>query len=490
MIVRDPRDAQEADYDLIAVGGGIQGAMVALEASRRGWRALLVERADFGGETTANSLRIVHGGLRYLQSLDVRRFLESVAERRWYLRRFPDLVRPLPCLLPLYGRGTRRPVLLRVGLALNDLLSWRRNRGLPRGSRIPAGRLLSREATVEAVRDLPRRGLEGGALWYDASLEDASRLVMEVLRWAAAGGARSLNYLEARRLLIREGAVEGVEAVDRLTGERLVYRAPRVLNCAGPWSRALAAEFDRDVPELFRPSLAFNLLLDRPPLSRVPVAVSPPHLGGRTYFLRPWKGRILAGTYHAPRAVADPDPSPRPGEVEAFLSDLEAALPGLGLVADDVVRVDWGLLPVTREGTLQLATREVIVDHGARGGPRGFFSLSGVKLTTARRAAERALRHAFGGRLPAPGAEGDRPEPFPVPSARTFLDLAAERPVQARKWLDRLVSEESVVCVEDLLHRRTDWSEEGESASLAREAIADLDPQLPVTGEREWEHAG
>jgi glycerol-3-phosphate dehydrogenase len=97
--------ASAGDHDLIVVGGGIYGIALALEAARRGLKTLLVERADYGGATSWSNLRILHGGLRHLQNLDLVRFYESVGERRWFLRHFPDLVRPLPCLMPLYGRA-------------------------------------------------------------------------------------------------------------------------------------------------------------------------------------------------------------------------------------------------------------------------------------------------------------------------------------------------------------------------------------------------
>src|SRR5690554_4204888 len=94
-----------AAYDVIVVGGGIHGAMLHLEALRCGLRSLLVERGDFGGATSASGLRIIHGGLRYLKSLNVRRSVESTRERQWYLEAMPRLVAPLPCLLPIYERG-------------------------------------------------------------------------------------------------------------------------------------------------------------------------------------------------------------------------------------------------------------------------------------------------------------------------------------------------------------------------------------------------
>ena len=157
MARRDPSSAAREKYDLIIVGGGIHGAMLALEASGRGLAVLLVEKDDFGGATSFNSLRIVHGGLRYLQSLDVARFRESVAERRWFLANFPDLVKPLGCLMPLYNRGLKRKFVLRMAFAVNDILSRDRNSGVPPSHHLPTGRILGVEETVRIFPNIDRR---------------------------------------------------------------------------------------------------------------------------------------------------------------------------------------------------------------------------------------------------------------------------------------------------------------------------------------------
>jgi len=147
-IERAPGRAAERRYDLIVIGGGIHGVALCLEARLRGYRTLLLEKADFGNATSWSSLRIIHGGLRYLQSLDLPRFFQSVAERRWFLRHFPDLVRPLPCLMPLYGRGLRKPAVLRLALALNDGFSFGRNTGVAEQARLPGGRVLDASETA------------------------------------------------------------------------------------------------------------------------------------------------------------------------------------------------------------------------------------------------------------------------------------------------------------------------------------------------------
>ncbi|MES1245470.1 MAG: FAD-dependent oxidoreductase [Acidobacteriota bacterium] len=368
--------------DLLVIGGGFQGAMLALEAARRGLSTVLLERDDFGGATSANSLRIVHGGLRYLQSLDLLRFRESVAERRWFLRHFPDLVRPLPCLMPLYspprGGWLRRLAVFRAALALNGRLA--------REELLPPDRVLGVSETVELFPGVDRKGLAGAALWHDAVLTDPQRVVHETLRWAGRCGARLLNRMEAVELRTDGRAVTGLRAVGQESGESFELRGRTVVNCAGPWCRTIAALFDRDLPELFQPLLAFNLLLDREPLSQAALAVAAP--GSQTWFLLPADGKVLAGTFYV---SASPGSVPDEEAIAAFLRELNAAVPGWDVRPEHVVRVCHGWLPARAEGSAVPASRPVVHDHGAAGGPEGLFSVSGVKLTTARAVAERAL---------------------------------------------------------------------------------------------------
>jgi glycerol-3-phosphate dehydrogenase len=374
--------------DLLVIGGGFYGAMLTLEAARRGLSTVLVERDDFGGATSANSLRIVHGGFRYLQSLDLPRFRESVAEQSWFLRQFPDLVKPLPCLMPLHdpprGGRLRRPAVFRAALAINDLLARERS--------LPASRVLGRSETIGLFPGVDRKGLLGAALWHDAVLTDPKQVLHEALRWAGRCGARALNRIEAAELRTGGRKVTGLRAVGLESGESFEFRAQIVVNCAGPWCRTIAARFDRDLPELFRPLLAFNLLLDREPPSRAALAVAAPGKGAQTWFLLPLDGKVLAGTFYVPAAGGSgPGAGPDEVAVAAFLRELNAAVPGWDVRPEQVLQVCHGWLPAQADGSPVPASRPILHDHGAAGGPEGLFSVSGVKLTTARAVAEKTL---------------------------------------------------------------------------------------------------
>ncbi len=124
-------------HDLLVIGGGIQGAACAWDAAQRGLKVALVEARDFASGVSWNSLKTIHGGLRYLQTLDLPRLRSSIRERSTLLRVAPELVRPLPFLIPTYGHGTKGREALGVALRVNDLLSADRNRDLPPEQRLP-----------------------------------------------------------------------------------------------------------------------------------------------------------------------------------------------------------------------------------------------------------------------------------------------------------------------------------------------------------------
>jgi len=469
-IKREPSAAAKEVYDLIVVGGGIYGAMLSLEASRRGLRPLLIERGDFGEATSFNSLRIVHGGIRYLQRLDLHRFHESVSERRWFLKTFPGLVKPLPCLMPLYGNGLRHSSFLRIALWVNNLISYRRNRGIRPDRHLPPGRVIDADQTREIFPSVDTEGLQGGAVWYDAYMPDSQRLIIEILRWACEYGAVALNYVEVNQLLKSRNGVAGVAAIDRESGQSFEYMAKVVVNATGPWCRNLAACFDRDEPTLFKSSIAWNVLLNRKALSNYALAVTPKKPGARTYFLVPWKGMLLAGTGHAKWLEGQEEPMPSDKLLSEFLDDLNRAIPTLEASQDEILHVFAGLLPAKKVGSATLADRGVILDHAEHGGPRGLYSISGVKFTTARLVAEKTLNRIFHGRNHPVRIENFGP-PQDVEGKQGIFDFNWYPSASDSEWKDSLrllIAEESVRHLDDLILRRTTlWDNPSRAMEIA-----------------------
>lgn len=473
MIMRDPQTAATGQYDLVVIGGGIHGACLALASAWRGLRPLLIEKGDFGEATSYSTLRILHGGLRYLQKADLVRFFRSVAERRWFVENFSDLVRPLSCMMPLYGNGVYRPEVLRGALLLNDVLSWRRNHGLAPSSCLPGGRVLDKEETIRYFPLVDPAQLRGAALWHDGVMRSPQRIVIEILKWACDLGAVVLNYTEATGLMIAKGRAIGVEAIDCETEQALCFRAPVIANCAGPWCRSLAEKLDRDVPQLFHPSLAFNLLLDRPPLSEHAIAVAPRRSGARMYFLLPLGRRVLAGTYHTACTQPTTCAEPTRDQVESLLSGLNKSIPGFNTEYSQVVRIDAGVLPATSAGSARQANRDILYDHGSHRGPRGVFSVSGVKFTTAPAVAETVLRTLYGKRCNGPRPRRTTGNALGNDQPDWWESTALKGTNKLRMRVKRLTQEEAVVHLDDLLFRRTSWGERWENTSSVLEALAE-----------------
>ncbi len=187
------------------------------------------------------------------------------------------------------------------------------------------------------------------------------------------------------------------------------------------------------------------------------MAVKPDKPGGWTCFLVPWKGRLLAGTGHAPWQNGLEQPAPTSGQLEEFLTDLNMAIPSLKLSQKDILRVFSGLLPATEEGGVNLSVRKVLVDHGAHGGPQGLFNVSGVKFTTTRLVAGKTVKRSFPQGVDRTLPNELHPQHEEM-AARGFLSLTTNGQDLENK-LRHLISDEAVVHLEDLVFRRTNLLE-------------------------------
>lgn len=462
-------------YDVAVVGGGIFGAMLHLEAARAGLRSVLVERGDFGAATSENSLRIVHGGLRYLKSLNVARSVTSTRERQWYLASLDRLVAPLPCLLPIYGRGRKQAALLKLGLAANDALSNAVMYFDGALDDVPRGALLDEQAVLELAPAIPADGLVAGAVWHDLSLRCPGRVVVEALKWAAELGGVAVNYVEAQRLFVSQGRVRGigVAEVDGPASDEL--RARVVVNAAGPWAGELAARWGGQDQRLEPLVAAWNVLLDRPALSAHAVALR--DLTAPTdalKFATSLGGRLLVGTGYAPLAGGlETAEAAADGELDVFLAAVNRCIPTLAATRRDVLRVFCGVLPATAPGSGVPRARDLV----SRRGPAGLFTVSGTKFTTARAAARRALaviRRSGDLRWPAMP-----PRNYP-PCYSTTADglFGAEwtmADVEARRGgLQRIMAREAVEHLDDLVLRRTTLGDQPTRALIAAREICAL----------------
>jgi glycerol-3-phosphate dehydrogenase len=394
----------DESFDLLVVGGGIFGACLARDAAQRGLRVALVEKGDFCGASSANSFRMVHGGIRYLQHLDVARVRHSMREREVLLRIAPHLVKPLPIAMPTYGHGMKGKAALRAGFGLYDLITADRNRRLPdRSRRIPRGSFLSRAETLEMFPGLNDQGLTGAGVFHDGQMEHPVRLGLAFLRSAAAEGAALTNYAEASMLLRHGDRVIGARVRDLESGRELDVRAQATVVAAGAWTEPLVA---RAVGALPADPATFSrdlcLLTDIPASGSCGLAVlgdtgDPDAIFSRKkrhLLVIPWRERIILGVWHRVYRKSPDDLEVSESEIAAFVDEMDRAYPGLELRREQVVGYNTGLVLFgeNAEGAtnLRYGHRSRLRDHRSDG-VDGLLSLIGVRYTTARGDAETAL---------------------------------------------------------------------------------------------------
>ena len=374
-------------FDLLVVGGGIYGLTIAYDAAQRGLSVALVEREDFGSGASFNHLRTIHGGLRYLQTLNIPRARESVRERRTMARIAPHAVQPLLFALPLYRSLTKGKIAIGAGFALDRLVAVDRNRDVPAPLRLPAGRVVSRGDAVERFPGLRRQGLTGAAVWYDYVTPESDRLTFAFALAASEHGAVLANYVEATKPMVDGARIGGVLAIDRQSGRALEIAARVTVNATGSAIDRLLGPLNAStrIPML----KAMNLVTRREAGEQ---ALGGPSRSGRHLFHVPWRHRALFGTWESDRACEAGATGVTEAEIAAFIADLNHAFPLLDLTLGDVTLVHRGVVPaaVGSDGRVSLEGGEQIRDH-ATDGLDGLISVAGTKYTTARATAERCV---------------------------------------------------------------------------------------------------
>jgi glycerol-3-phosphate dehydrogenase len=486
-------------FEVVVIGGGITGAGVALDAASRGYSVALLERGDYAVGTSSRSSKMVHGGLRYLQNLDLGLVREALLERQLLVQLAPHLVYPTPFVVPSFPEEPRDR---RLGMGLNmyDVMATTR---VGRGRREMRSskqadedyywspdrhRTIDREELLELVPSLERRDPGDAYLFYDCQTDDV-RLTLTVLGEAERFGATMLNGAEVTEVLSQNGRAAGVAAIEAESGERFEVEADNVVNATGVWADRVGPEVveEEDVPRI-APSRGTHVLLDREDLSTGDGACIVPAGEGRHIFALPWYGRTLVGTTDND-FEGDID-HPRPGEDEVeYLLDAVNAFFGTSLGPGELVGAYAGVRPLISTGdpkkSVDISRKAELYETSS-----GMLTITGGKLTTWRRMAkqtvdrlvEREGRDAPCHTAEIPLGREARPEELEAPAgvgeeavvqlafrygyaARNVLRLVGERPELAEPIVPGrpdLLAEaivaarlEQARCVADVLLRRT-----------------------------------
>jgi glycerol-3-phosphate dehydrogenase len=409
MMKRDINRLETVTYDVVVVGGGITGCCIAWDAAQRGLRVALLEKADFGSATSANSLKTIHGGLRYLQDGSLSLMRKLVRERQAFLHMAPHLVHPLTCVMPTYQgqKFTRHKWVLGLGLKLNDLISFDRNWGSEPQKRLPNGRILSRSECLAYLPGLDPEQVTGGILWHDAQMYNSERLTLAFVKSAAAAGAEVANYVAATGFTRQGKHITGLEAEDQLTGAQLHISGKLVINAAGPWVDRLLAGMEVSPQPLFRPSTALNLVT-RQINDQVAMGLNGRYtiihpdgqheVRSRVLFISPWRTYSLIGTIHRQYNGPIIHDWVTADMIKSLLTEVNEAYPGANLTVTDVYHVHQGFLPAQPDDdphVVRLLRSAHIHDHQQRDGIAGLLTVVSVKYTTARYVAEKVINLAL-----------------------------------------------------------------------------------------------
>ena len=375
------RVTDKSRFDVVIIGGGINGAGIARDAAMRGLKVLLIEKGDLGCGTTTASTRLIHGGLRYLEHFEFGLVHESLREREILLRIASHLVKALPITIPIYKEGKRGRLTIRAGMVLYDLLSW--------GKSLPNHRMLSRSESLERWPGLNPDGLVGSALYYDAQVEFPERLVAANVRSAKEFSAQVLTHTRVTSLAVEDGKVSGVG----FNGE--FVDAGIVINAAGPWIDLVLERAPVESPKLIGGTKGSHLVVSPFPSAPSNAIYLEARSDGRPIFIIPWNKLYLIGTTDV-RFEGNPDDVRcEQWEVDYLLAESNLALPGAGLTRESILYTYSGVrpLPVTGENNEESITRK----HFIREHPRlpNLLSIVGGKLTTYRSLSEECVDLIF-----------------------------------------------------------------------------------------------
>ncbi|MDR2973412.1 MAG: glycerol-3-phosphate dehydrogenase/oxidase [Propionibacteriaceae bacterium] len=365
------------EFDLVVIGGGITGAATARDAALRGLTVLLVEKDDFAAGTSSRSSKLIHGGLRYLETYQFKLVAESLRERERQLLMAPHLTEVRPFLYLLYKGYPESRFLLNLGLTFYDVASgeWRKRRH----KMLKAGDVLEREPHLRST------GLLGAGQYFDVLTDDA-RLTVDTAKGAAEAGARLLNHAAVTGILLDSGRAQGVTITDLISGQVFDVHARQVLNATGSWTEQVRAMEDGGgASGRLRPTKGVHIVLKKSdfPLNTAVFLRSPDD--NRVVWPTPSleDDLVYIGTTDTDYD-GDPDHvCPGEADIRYLLNVANHTIPDAHLDESHIVGSWAGLRPLVAPAA-GTSTSNTSREHVIMTGPSGMLTISGGKLTSSR----------------------------------------------------------------------------------------------------------
>lgn len=388
------------EWDMIVIGGGATGLGVAVDASTRGLRTLLLEAHDFCKGTSSRSTKLVHGGVRYLEQGDIPLVLEALRERGLLHRNAPHIVHHLSFIVPRY-KWWEGPF-FGIGMKVYDALAGKLN--------LAPSQILSREETLARIPNIEPENLLGGVEYFDGQFDD-SRLAISLAQTADDHGATVLNYVRVTGLTKTNGMVSGLTCRDGETGRTYELRAGVVVNATGIFADEIRLMDEPTAPRAVQPSQGVHLVFERNFLQGDSAIMVPHTDDGRVLFVIPWHDKVLVGTTDTPMETAALEPRALEEEI-GFILRNGARYLSHDPRREDILSVFAGQRPLVRKpGKDGAATKSISRNHEVLVSGAGLVTIVGGKWTTYRKMAEDTVDHAImvGGLADKPCVTADLP---------------------------------------------------------------------------------
>ena len=397
--MRDFAQIQQTDYDVIIIGGGINGAGVARDAALRGLKTIIVDKEDFASGSSSWSSRLIHGGLRYLEYFEFPLVRESLKEREVLLRTAPHLVTPLQLTIPIYRDRSRPYWKIWAGMILYDIFSFDKT--------LPIHRMLPKAKFKQLFRSLDGENLAGGSQYYDGQVTLAERLCLENILSAQNAGAVALNYVEVTELDIKDSRISDVICKDKLTGESFTISGSKdavIINTAGPWIDRVCQRGNKNGKEVTIGNAKKNgstkgshIVVGQFPGAPGSTLYVEAKSDGRPFFIIPWLGMYLIGTTDIPYKKDLENIKANNDEIDYLLRETNSVIPTANLGRDDIKFTYSGVRPLPNaEGKKpgSITRKHIIFDH-RKEGVNNLLTLIGGKLTTYRNVGEEMVDAVF-----------------------------------------------------------------------------------------------
>lgn len=361
----------EESYDAVIIGGGITGAGIALDASQRGMKVALVEMQDFAQGTSSRSTKLVHGGLRYLQQLQVGVVKETGRERAIVYENGPHVTTPEKMLLPFHKGSNLGNFTAGVGLTMYDRLA-----GVKKSERKV---MLNKKQTLDKEPLVKKDGLKGGGYYVEYRTDDA-RLTMEVMKRAEEKGATIINYVKSEHFTYDSNEkVNGIQARDVLTNEVFDIKAKKVINAAGPWvDEVRSGDYARNNKNL-RLTKGVHIVLDQSKFPLRQAVYFDTESDGRMIFAIPREGKAYIGTTDTFYNNDKTSPLATPEDRAYLLDALNYMFPEVEAKDEDIESSWAGVRPlILEEGKdpSEISRKDEVWE-----GKSGLLTIAGGKLT-------------------------------------------------------------------------------------------------------------